>query len=339
MSQTFDVDGPAVGGGLFGLPVAAGEAAVVVVPVPFEATTSFGRGTAGAPQAILEASWQVDLHDLDVGEPWREGIVMLPVDPRVVAWNDEACRLAAPVIAAGGAGDDPELSEAVAAVNRIGELLNEHVYQEVRRLLAEGRVPCVLGGDHAVPFGAHRAVAERFPGVGLLHIDAHADLRDAYEGFVWSHASVLFNTLTRVPEVGQVVQVGLRDVGAAEHTFAEGEDRVTWFTDAWLADEAADGTSWRTICQRIVEPLPPEVWITFDIDGLDPALCPGTGTPVPGGLGWREVILLLATLARSGRRIVGFDLVEVGAGAWDANVGARLLHKLAGFALESRRTA
>jgi agmatinase len=336
MSRTFDADAPAMGDGLFGLPHTPEEAKVVVIAVPFEATTSFGRGTAGGPEAILQASKQVDLHDLEAGEAWRDGVAMLPVDPRFVAWNEEACRLAEPVIEAGGVGEDPALKAAAAAVNRIGEQLNEAVYEGVRRLLRDGKIAAVLGGDHAVPFGAHRAAAEAHPGIGLLHIDAHADLRVAYEGFEWSHASILYNTLTRVRGVGAVVQVGLRDVGGAERAFAEAEDRVTWFTDPGLGSELADGTSWQAICHRIVAPLPDEVWVTFDVDGLDPSLCPHTGTPVPGGLSWREAMVLLATLARSGRRIVGFDLVEVGSEPWDANVGARLLYKLAGFAIASR---
>jgi agmatinase len=336
MSPTFDPDGPATGDGVFGLANTRDDAAVVIIPVPFEATTSFGRGTAGGPAAILEATRQVDLHDLETGEPWREGLVMLPIPDEVVAWNAEACALAAPIIAAGGAGDDPTLHTNLARVNAIGEALNAHVEAETAAVLAAGKIPAILGGDHAVPFGAHKAAARRFPGLGLLHIDAHADLRVAYEGFEWSHASILYNTLTKVDGIGAVSQVGLRDIGAAERAWAEQDDRVRWFTDPEIAWELAEGLTWQHICHRIVAPLPDKVWITFDVDGLDPALCPNTGTPVPGGLSWRHAMVLLTVLAASGREIVGFDLVEVSDQPWDANVGARLLYKLAGFALSTR---
>jgi agmatinase len=336
MSPTFDPDGPATGDGVFGLANTPEDAAVVIIPVPFEATTSFGRGTAGGPAAILEASRQVDLHDLETGEPWREGLVMLPIPDEVVAWNAEACELAAPIISAGGAGDDPNLRTRLDRVNTIGAALNAHVEAATAAVLAAGKIPAILGGDHAVPFGAHKAAARRFPGLGLLHIDAHADLRVAYEGFEWSHASILYNTLSKVDGIGAVSQVGLRDIGAAERAWAEQDDRVRWFTDPEIAWELAEGLTWQQICHRIIAPLPDKVWITFDVDGLDPALCPNTGTPVPGGLSWRHAMVLLTVLAASGRQIVGFDLVEVSDQPWDANVGARLLYKLAGFALSTR---
>lgn len=321
---------------LFGLPHGVDDARVVVVPVPFEATTSYGRGTAGAPEAVLRASMQVDLHDLQVGDPWREGIAMEPVDPRIPAWNDEACAEALPVVEAGGAVT-PELRARAARVDAISEQLHAVVEARVADLLDRGRIPGVLGGDHAVPFGAIAAAAARHPGMGVLHIDAHADLRDGFEGFTWSHASILYNVRTRIPRLGPLVQVGLRDIGRAEARLIDERGDIRAFTEPWLARELAGGRPYLDVCEEIVRDLPDEVWITFDIDGLDPALCPGTGTPVPGGLSWREATLLLEVLGRSGRRIVGFDLCEVGPGEWDANVGARLLYKLAGWAILSQR--
>lgn len=333
----FDPDAAAdpASGRLFGLPHRVEDAAVVVVPVPFEATTSYGRGTAGGPEAVLAASAQVDLHDLDTGEPWRAGMAMEPVDPRIERWNQEACEAAVPVIAAGGAGT-PALQAAAERVNDIGARLNALVEDKVGAILDRGRIPAVLGGDHSVPFGAMVAAARRYPGLGILHVDAHADLRRAYEGFTWSHASILYNVRTRIPDLGHVVQVGLRDVGRAEAEMIQEDPGITAFTDSEIAWELAGGEPFLTVAARMVRPLPKDVWVTFDIDGLDPALCPGTGTPVPGGLSWREALLLLKVLGSSGRRIVGFDLCEVGPGEWDANVGARLLYKLAGWAVATR---
>lgn len=332
--MSFDPDAAATAATLFGLPFTPHDARVVCLPVPWEATTSYRRGTKGGPAAVLRASAQVDLFDLEFGDAWREGFVMLDPDPRVADWNDEAEPDALAVIESGG-----HLPEAAARVDRLSEQVNEHVYTVVSGLLARDRIPGVVGGDHSVPFGALHAAAERFPGLGVLHVDAHADLRRAYEGFTWSHASIFYNVLTRLTGVSRVVQVGLRDVGEQEVRFAQDQqDRVLWFTDLDLARNAAAGEPWLTQVRRIVADLPERVWVSFDIDGLDPALCPGTGTPVAGGLGFRDTLLLLAELGRA-RRVVGFDLVEVGPGDWDGNVAARLLYKLCGWASRARTSA
>jgi agmatinase len=301
------------------------------MPVPWQATTSYRRGTREGPSATIAASAQVDLHDLDTGDAWRAGFAVLPEDPRIRALDLRAEPDALEVI--GSAGGAPA---AAARVNALSEALNELVHARIARLLAEGRIPGVLGGDHSAPFGAIQAVAERFPGVGILHVDAHADLREAYEGFTWSHASIFHNVVTRLPGVGRLTQVGLRDVGEAEIAFRDAHPgRITWFTDPDLARASFSGTPWLAQVHGVVATLPPEVYVSFDIDGLDPAFCPNTGTPVPGGLGFREAALLLAEVAAA-RRIVGFDLNEVGDGEWDGNVAARLLLKLCGHAVRSQ---
>jgi len=212
----------------------------------------------------------------------------------------------------------------------------------VKALLAQGKLPGVVGGDHSVALGAIRAVAERHPGLGLLHFDAHADLRRAYEGFRWSHASIMYNVLSDVPGVARLVQVGVRDYSDEEEAFLQANrGQVTTYFDPDLRRSLVDGESWSRIALRIVASLPRDVYVSFDIDGLDPALCPHTGTPVPGGLSFAEASAVLRLVVESGRRIVGFDLSEVApdpaGGEWDGNVGARVLYKLIGFALLSAR--
>src|SRR5688500_12473031 len=217
---------------------------------------------------------------------------------------------------------------------------NELVYETTRELLDAGKMPVILGGDHAVPFGAIEAYAETYPGMGILHLDAHADLRNAYEGFTWSHASIFHNVMTRIPAVGNLVQVGLRDVGRAEKRMIDDSNgRIVAFFDPDLAAQKERGRSWSEIVDEIVARLPEHVYLSWDIDGLDPTLCPSTGTPVPGGLSWNEAVGLLRGIVRSGKRIVGLDLCEVSPGSteWDANVGARLLYKMIGFALLSQQ--
>ncbi len=330
------------GSGVFGLLTTPEESQVILVPVPFDATTSYRRGTAGGPEAILEASRQVDVFDLLAGRVYQQGIAMLDLDPALLAWNEAARAAADPVIEAGGVFPDrPDLQEAAARVNALSEQMNATVYETVRRWLAAGRLVGVVGGDHSVPFGAIQAHAEAFPGLGVLHIDAHADLRVAYEGFTWSHASIMANVLDRVPGVGSLVQVGLRDLCEEEWDRIRAEpDRVTAFFDPWLQAQKHRGRPWSELAAEIAARLPEQVYISFDIDGLDPTLCPHTGTPVPGGLSFAEAMTLLEAVVDSGRRIVGFDLNEVAPGPegdeWDANVGARVLYRMIGLALRSQ---
>ncbi|NBT58359.1 hypothetical protein EBT16_06205, partial [bacterium] len=187
--------------------------------------------------------------------------------------------------------------------------------------------------------------AEFYPQFGILHFDAHSDTRNAYEGFTWSHASIMFNVLRNVPQVAKLVQVGIRDYCEEESAFCESEKhRVKTFHDSYLQSRKFEGASWKSICDEIIKELPPLVWISFDIDGLDPKLCPHTGTPVPGGLEYNEVLYLLKSLALSKRKIIGFDLNEVAPdpsekSEWDANVGARLLYKLTAWTLFSQGKA
>ncbi|MBL8914799.1 MAG: arginase family protein, partial [Archangium sp.] len=177
--------------GVFGLPYTPDEARVVLIPVPFEATTSYGGGTVDGPNAILEASKQVDLFDLDTGRPYEKGIAMLDEPGDVRAWNDEAKKLAVPIIES--AGEDAAGS--LPRINELSQKMNEWVYATTRHWLGKGKIAAVVGGDHSTPFGCIKAYAEKYPELGILHLDAHADLRDAYEGFTWSHASIMFNVI------------------------------------------------------------------------------------------------------------------------------------------------
>lgn len=354
--MSFDPNAPAQpGSGIFGLPYGEDDALVTLVPVPWEATTSYGGGTSEGPRAILDASAQVDLYDLDVRKPYEAGIHMLPEPEEVVGWNARAKALAQRVIEAGGAGDDPDLRASLDTVNLLSEDVNRAVERETARLLEAGKIVGIVGGDHSVPYGALRALAAKRAkdakdakggSFGILHFDAHSDTRRAYEGFTYSHASIMFNVLETIPKVEKLVQVGIRDVCEEEIAYTRSKgDRVAIFFDRDLARRKLEGERFSAIAREIVEALPRDVWVSFDIDGLDPRFCPHTGTPVPGGLDVHEVAFILRELVRSGRRIVGFDLNEVAPNptdaddAWDGNVGARMLYKLVGFTLASQGKA
>lgn len=339
---TFDPDAAAQpGSGIYGLPSDEGGSTVVILPVPFDATTSYRRGAADGPAMVFEASKQVDLFDRETGRPYRRGIFYREPAPGLAAWNEAARAAADPIIEAGG--DIPEgdpMNAQLALVNDISCRVNEHVYEATRELLARGKLVGVLGGDHSVPFGAIRAFAERFPGLGILHIDAHADLRDAFEGFTFSHASIMHNVMTRLDGVGRLVQVGIRDFGERELDFIEASrGRIRTHFDVDMAQARFAGATFQQLAAKVIEDLPSQVYVSFDIDGLDPAFCPGTGTPVPGGLHFHEASYLLGEVARSGRKIVGFDLNEVAPGPdrneWNGIVGARMLYKMIGWALST----
>jgi agmatinase len=344
MSTTFDPNAAAsADSGIFGLPCSFAESAVVYLPVPWEATTSYGGGTADGPAAILEASRQVDLFDADVLRPYEPGLHLLPESREVRKRGRAARKLAEGIIARGGdIGQSRPLREALAKVNAASEWLNDYVATETDRLLTAGKIVGLIGGDHSTPFGALQAVAHHHPKFGILQIDAHADLRRAYEGFTFSHASIMFNVLDKIPAVERLVQVGIRDFCEEEWDYARSQgQRSRVFLDSDLQYRRHQGRTWAKAADDIVSTLPKEVWISFDIDGLDPRFCPHTGTPVPGGLDFAEANHLIAAVVRSGRKIIGFDLNEVspdptGHSDWDANVGARLLYKLTAWTLVSR---
>jgi agmatinase len=338
--MTFDPNAAAdKDAGIYGLPYTPDEARIVLLPVPWDATTSYGGGASEGPSAIYDASMQVDLFDVEIGYPYRGKVAMLPENGDIKTWNAEARRLAEEVIEAGGrVSGDAELEAALAKVNGSSARVNDVVYYETKRLLGQGKTVGVVGGDHSTPFGAIRAIAEAHPGLGILHVDAHADLRDAYEGFTDSHASIMFNVLRRVPNVAKIVQVGIRDLCEAEADLIAKDGRLSTLYDVHLAQARLQGKLLDVFAAKLSE-LPREVYVSFDVDGLDPALCPHTGTPVAGGLSFHEASMLLGMVAQSGRRIVGFDLNEVCPGPddeWDANVGARVLYKLIGWTFVSQ---
>lgn len=345
--KDFDPNSAASGdSGVFGLPYSFEEAALVLLPVPWEVTTSYGGGTAGGPEAILNASYQVDLFDFHVLNPYKAGIYILDESSDIKTLNLTNRKKAASIIEVGGnISDNAALAKTLSEINEASEKLNHFVKNETGKILAAGKVAGIVGGDHSVPFGALQAIAKSNGNFGILHFDAHSDTRNAYEGFKHSHASIMFNALTEIPEITKLVQVGIRDFCEQEMDFIHSQGkRVATYFDAGLAQEKHQGKSWSSIAEKIVKDLPHSVWVSFDIDGLDPKLCPSTGTPVPGGLEFNEAIAVLLEVVKSGRKIVGFDLNEVapcssGENEWDANVGARLLYKLCAFTLASQGKA
>lgn len=326
----FDPNGLATSENIYGLPFEEEHAEVVILPVPWEVTVSYSAGTAKGPQAIREASWQVDLYDPRVKDAWKMGIYMRQEEKKLAKRSNKMRKLAEKYIDALAEGSSEKMSNDLAVLNEACDKMVKWVEEECADLLAKGKLVALLGGDHSTPLGYLKALAKTHGNFGILQVDAHADLRIAYEGFTYSHASIMYNALS-IPQVNKLVQVGIRDYCQEEvDVMTEHGDRVKTFFDRDLKHGRYAGKTWKQQVDEIIAELPQNVYLSFDIDGLDPKLCPNTGTPVAGGFEAEEVIYLVEELVKSGKKLIGFDLNEVAPGKdeWDANVGARLLYYL-----------
>lgn len=331
--QTFDPEAAlSPNGRYFGFPYTEEEAKLILVSVPWDVTTSYRPGAAKGPEAIRQASLQLDFYDFEIPDAYKLGIGTLDFahSERIERMSENLRPLAEIVIENGGEKAESELQQ----VNEGSDFLNDWLYKTSAEQLKKNRSVAVVGGDHSAPLGLMKAVGEKYGSFGILHFDAHADLRHAYEGFTFSHASIMYNAL-QLNSVERLVQVGIRDVCQSEQNLVRGSNgKIQQFSDRKIQESLSNGLNWNEICQEIIASLPQKVYISFDIDALVPSLCPHTGTPVPGGLEFGQVRYLLSLLRKSGKRILGFDLCEVApnpkddSDEWDGNVGARVLYML-----------
>lgn len=262
----------------------------VILPVPYEQTTTYKAGTRGGPNAIINASSQVELYDEELRfEPYRRGV----------------CTLG-------------ELK-----VTSLGpEQMNEIVYEVSRELINSGKKVIMLGGEHSISWGLAKAYKERFPRLSVLQLDAHADLRDEYQGNKFNHACVM----RRIKEFAPTVQAGIRNLSQDEAEYINGRKDPFVF----YAKEMVSSDGWMN---NAINLLSDEVYLTFDLDFLDPSIMPAVGTPEPGGLLWYTTMDFLKKLTAQ-KRIVGFDMVELAPlpdmVAPDF-LAAKLVHKLIGY--------
>ncbi len=320
---------------LFGLPITENDARLVIVPVPWEVTVSYNAGTSRAIEHILKASRQVDLYDASFHDLWRKGYFLREVDKKILLKSDYLRKEAELYIDYISSGEILEknnfMCRSLREINEGSLFMNNWVHTQTKELIEKGKLVALLGGDHSTPFGYIKALAEKHDRFGVLQIDAHCDLRKSYEGFKYSHASIMYNVLEEIPAVEKLVQVGIRDYCDEEQDYINNSNgRIKAFYDQDIKQQLFEGAHWKHITDEVVATLPQKVYISFDIDGLDPKLCPNTGTPVPGGFETEQIFYLFKKILESGRTIIGFDLNEVGVGDndWDANVGARVLYKL-----------
>ncbi|MCU0573500.1 MAG: agmatinase [Syntrophobacteraceae bacterium] len=266
-------------------------ARAVVIPVPYDGTTTYRAGTREGPRAILAASRELEPFDEETGAEVREaGIATLEELPVTVSSPRDM-------------------------VNR--------VRSAVAAVFDDGKLPVLLGGEHLLSLGAVEALAERIPRLSVLHLDAHADLKTEYQGSPFSNACVMHH----VSRLASLVQVGIRSLTLEErNAIGDGSIPCFWGQQLWQ-----DPALW----DRILDPLGPEVYISIDLDVLDPSIMPAVGTPEPGGVGWYDVLRLMRRVARE-RRVVGFDVMELlpipHVTAPDF-LAARLVYKLLGYIL------
>jgi agmatinase len=330
---------------IFGLPFSEEDARLVILPVPWEVTVSYNAGTARAADHIFKASMHVDLFDPDAKEAWRQGFFMRPPDKKILLKSDYLRKEAELYIDYISHGEILEknlfMCKSQRDINEGGNYLNKWVYEQTKQLLNRNKLVAILGGDHSVVLGYFKALAEQHGEFGVLQIDAHCDLRKGYEWFTYSHASVMYNALQEIPALTHLVQLGARDYCQEEWEYIHNNnDRVITYFDKDIKERQYEGETWKQIVDEIVNKLPQKVLVSFDVDGLDPKLCPNTGTPVQGGFETEQIFYLLKKVVQSGRQLIGFDLVEIGVGdnnEWDANVGAHILWRLANMLVASNQ--
>lgn len=328
---------------IFGLPFTTDEAEVVIIPVPWEVTVSYSAGTAKGPQAVFDASFQVDLFDPNIKDAWKIGLAMDKIPADIENKSNGLRKRAEKYIGMLEDGKSVKKNSVMkkiqAEVNAGSKELNAWVKERVLYFMNKNKVVALLGGDHSTPFGMMQALAEKHKSFGILQIDAHADLRDAYEGFEFSHASIMFNAL-KIKQVSKLVQVGIRDYCEAEYDLVKNsKGRIVSFYDRDIKHAQYEGRSWEKICDKIIKELPDKIYLSFDIDGLDPKLCPNTGTPVAGGFEAEQILYLVQKIVESKKTIIAFDINEITPGddEWDANVGARMLYRIANMVAKNNK--
>ena len=315
---------------LFGIEVPFKEAKIAILPMPWDVTTSYKSGTSAAPLAILEASLQMDLTVYGVQKPWQVAVHLLPLSRGWHQINQRTRALALPYIS--HMQRTSHLSASFLSlrdcVNGVCEGFYKSSKEEIKTLLKKGKVPAILGGEHSVALSTIECLVDTHNSIGILHIDAHMDLREAYMDLTYSHASLMYNVLSRCKNVS-ITQVGQRDFSPEELAFAK-QHHVHLFEAHKLHEWKCQGKSWEECTECILSTLPKKVYISFDIDGLSVENALHTGTPVVGGLSFEEIDFLLRRLAKSGKKIVGFDLCEVvpSQNALDQTLAAQLLYRL-----------
>jgi len=331
----------------FGTKTSFEQAPIIIIPVPWEVTASYGAGASQGPELIRRASSQMDFFQKHTLRAHNHFIHFHNEDSVIQNLNQKALVLAQKIkdhweenkILT--SGEQKELHK----VNQLCEQMVKWVYDKSSDIYSKEKIPVVVGGDHSVSEGILQFLGDVYRGdYGVLHIDAHPDLRCAYQGFTYSHASVMYNALSHKFSPTKLVQIGIRDFSQEEYNLIQNDSRITCYYDEDLKNRLFCGDNWADLSREIVADLPPRVYVSLDIDGLSWECAMGTGTPVPGGLSFSQLVFLLRELERQKKQIIGFDVVETANGIdstlslslkeWSGNISARLIYQLSSIALD-----
>lgn len=327
----------------FGAKTTLKQAELILIPVPWEVTTSYGGGTSQGPDLIRKACFQLDFFNPELKCAYNHKIHFEKTDPLIQSLGKEA-RVWAKDIQKNWKEDTVLNKKQLALcekVNQASESLQDWLYEKSSKLFQEDKIPALVGGDHSVSEGLVRLIGEKLKGeYSILHLDAHADLRESYQGFKYSHASVMHNILNLPFPPKKLIQVGIRDLCETEYKKISNSKTISCFFDVDLSFRLFSGEKWADLCQEIVKSLSSEVYVSLDVDALSWHYAPGTGTPVPGGLSFNQLLYLFSEIKRQKKRLIAFDVVETAGGEqpnsfseWNGNVSARLIYYLAGLVL------
>lgn len=325
--------------GIFGLPYSEDEADLIILAAPWEVTTSYGSGTSLGPKLIYDSSKQMDLLDIEFGLLSEKKIFMEKMSQEDFESNLNIKQKAQKIVAKISNGEEVTETDINIQneINTACEQFHEKIQWRAEKYLRKNKKVALVGGDHSSPLGLMRAIGKKQKKWSLLHIDAHLDLRDSYQGFKHSHASIIRNILQSENPPEQVVALGIRDFCPEEFNYYKSHPNYHVYFDRDVKKRLHMGETWYNICNEISAKIKNPLYISFDIDGLNPFYCPNTGTPVPGGVEYDQMITLLFLLREHKKNIIGFDLNEVSTGnpewrdfldSWDGNVGARILSRL-----------
>jgi len=324
--------------GIFGENPTYQEARLALLGVPWEATVSYEAGTVLGPKWIQESSTQLDFFDpVFKWSPLSQGIYFQYLE-MLKEKSDKLRPLVLKTLQ-----ENSQNSNQIQKINQECLKMVHSVQEHIQKFFNDQKLFGVIGGDHSISEGVLKEVGAFYKGdFGLLHLDAHADMRKAYQGLTHSHASVMYNVLLQENAPQKIIQVGIRDLCEEEYQLISSNSRIECFFDHQLKQKMFEGVSWKTLTQSIIQKLPQKIYISLDVDALSWEYAPHTGCPVPGGLSFDQVIFLFEELHRHKKEIIGFDIVEVAParvknfGQWDGNVGARLAYKLCGISLLSQ---
>ena len=334
----FDPNAMAMPGKIFGLPHNAKDAAIHLIGGPSAISVSGGKGAEDGPKGLFEASAQIELFNKSYPDKaWLPGIYMKPIDSDLEFNHEQGRKLFKAMIDLIESENKIRTykKEIIGLSNRIDSIcdsVNSDIRESVDASIRANKIVGYLGGCHGSVFGAIQAHAIHHKSFTILHLDAHHDLRNAYEGIKNSHASIMYNVMEQIPEVTKLVSVGIRSYGKDEFDYAKSNYKIKTF----YSDDIFSETYLSTALNRIANECTGDVYISFDIDFLEPYLCPNTGTPVPGGFTMFQAKKLINMIAEK-CKIIGFDLNEVVPNTpVDALVGAEILYHLCVRTMQSQ---